>query len=239
VELAASLVVLLLLGLALSQAWLLWYLRRQVARLDQRVDESLDAEDLVEFRGQLQELLNQVRESGLELAQSLEVRHAAVGKAVEKARDAEQKLAVRLQAMEKVADGLAQKLRHAEQAAANALPKKAGGKTKEEARSQSPSIGAPPARTEAKRPPAKAPDAPVPPTPAPVQEPAPQFETAAEGAGRARSYLSRPAVQPRHQRVYDLADQGFSREQIAKEAGLLPGEVDLILNLRRQRPPQD
>ncbi len=92
-ELAATFVILLLLGLGLSQAWLLWYLKRQVARLDQRVDESLDAEDLVEFQEQLQGLLEQVKDAGLDLAQALEIRHAAVGKALEKAREAEQKLA--------------------------------------------------------------------------------------------------------------------------------------------------
>ncbi|HXB97770.1 MAG TPA: hypothetical protein VNZ54_06925 [bacterium] len=230
-ELAATLVVLLLLGLALSQAWLLWFLRREVARLDQRVDESLDAEDLVEFQEQLQGLLEQVKEAGLELAQSLEIRHAAVGKAVEKARDAEQKMAVRLQAMEKVADGMAQRLKHAEEqaAAAGAIPRKANPKAKAPERP----------RPEPKTGPTLEPKpaAPVDAPPA-AAEAAPQMETAAEAAGRARSYLSRPAVQPRHQRVYELADQGWTHEQIAKEAGLLPGEVDLILNLRRQRPSQ-
>jgi hypothetical protein len=236
VELAASLVVVLLLGLALSQAWLLWFLRREVARLDHRVDESLDAEDLIEFQEQLQGLLEQVKESGLELAQSLEIRHSAVGKAVEKARDAEQKLAVRLQAMEKVAERLTQRLKQAEQSAAalQAVPKKAGSKPKEPDQGGREDKAGGPAKPVAKTPPTLA----QPPVPPQEPEPAPQLETAAEAAGRARSYLSRPAVQPRHQRVYELADQGWSREQIAKEAGLLPGEVDLILNLRRQRPSQ-
>lgn len=223
-ELAAILVILLLLSLALSQAWLLWFLRREVARLDHRVDESLDAEDLVEFQEQLQGLLEQVKDAGLELAQSLELRHSAVEKAVEECKDAELKLAGRLLAMDKLADKMSQRLKQAE-AASGAAPARAPQRpaAKERARPEerpfpAPSDG-PPALPEA-------PKAETPPEPA------------ADAAARGRSYLSRPAVQPRHQRVYELADQGWSREQIAKEAGLLPGEVDLILNLRRQRPAQ-
>ena len=58
---------------------------------------------------------------------------------------------------------------------------------------------------------------------------------AREAAAR-RSYLVRPAsgAPARYQKIYDLADQGLNREQIAKNAGILPGEVDLILNLRRK-----
>jgi hypothetical protein len=230
VELAAVLVVLLLLGLVLYQAWMLWYVRREVRRLDQRLDESLDAEDLVEFREQMDGLLEQVKESGLDLAQSLEIRHAAVGKAVEKAREAEQKLGVRLQAMEKVAEKMAQRLAAAE-AAVPVQPKKGVPKAKPEAALRS---EAPATRPEPPLAPAPPPPAPVSPAPSPL----PRAEAAAEAGARARSYLIRPAVQPRHQRVYELADQGWSREQIAKEAGLLPGEVDLILNLRHQRPSQ-
>jgi TolA-binding protein len=36
----------------------------------------------------------------------------------------------------------------------------------------------------------------------------------------------------RYLRVYELADLGRSREEIGKETGYLPGEIDLILNLR-------
>jgi DNA-binding NarL/FixJ family response regulator len=68
---------------------------------------------------------------------------------------------------------------------------------------------------------------------APVEAPTEAQSTAAE---EARRYTSRPsAANPatnRYQRVYELSDQGLSREQIARESGILPGEVDLILNLR-------
>jgi hypothetical protein len=38
----------------------------------------------------------------------------------------------------------------------------------------------------------------------------------------------------RYQAIYDLADEGLNHEQIAKRAGILPGEVNLILNLRKK-----
>ena len=37
----------------------------------------------------------------------------------------------------------------------------------------------------------------------------------------------------RHAIVYELADQGYSSVEIAKDLGKTPGEVELILNLRR------
>ena len=40
----------------------------------------------------------------------------------------------------------------------------------------------------------------------------------------------------RAQTVYDLAGQGLSTHQIARQAQLLPGEVELILSLRRSQP---
>jgi len=38
----------------------------------------------------------------------------------------------------------------------------------------------------------------------------------------------------RHAVIYELADAGYSPVQIAKELGKTPGEVELILNLRKQ-----
>ena len=37
---------------------------------------------------------------------------------------------------------------------------------------------------------------------------------------------------PRHQPIYDLADQGKTPREIAQQLGTPPGEVELILNLR-------
>lgn len=45
------------------------------------------------------------------------------------------------------------------------------------------------------------------------------------------------AADTRHQVVYELADAGFSPVDIARDLGKTPGEVELILNLRRKPKP--
>lgn len=45
------------------------------------------------------------------------------------------------------------------------------------------------------------------------------------------------AADTRHQVVYELADAGFSPVEIARDLGKTPGEVELILNLRRKPHP--
>jgi transposase len=40
-------------------------------------------------------------------------------------------------------------------------------------------------------------------------------------------------IDARHAAVYELADAGFSCVEIAKDLGKTPGEIELILNLRR------
>ena len=39
----------------------------------------------------------------------------------------------------------------------------------------------------------------------------------------------------RHQQVYEMQDQGYTRDEIARETGFLAGEVELILNLRPKK----
>ena len=43
------------------------------------------------------------------------------------------------------------------------------------------------------------------------------------------------ASDPRHRRIYELADQGHSPREIAQQVSMPPGEVELILNLRPKR----
>jgi hypothetical protein len=45
------------------------------------------------------------------------------------------------------------------------------------------------------------------------------------------------AADTRHQVVYELADAGFTPVDIARDLGKTPGEVELILNLRRRPNP--
>jgi hypothetical protein len=222
-----SILVLLMLGLVFFQIWQLWFTRRELARLEQRLAESLDDQDLMEFQDRLKGLLAETRDAGLSLVQTIERRQAALEKVIVRAEDAEKRLSVRTQLLELAAKELVK-------APPAASAKDASPKAK--------------ART-GKRPPATAAPVLIPSAPVPVEETSPA-EAAGAVAGRAakaiesaaqeearRNYLSRPGAPTanapsRHQRVYELSDQGLSREQIAREAGILPGEVELILNLR-------
>lgn len=191
---------LLVLALALVQAWTIWMLRREVARLEHRLSEALDDEDLLEFQDRLQGLLNQVREAGLDAVENVDRRQQALEEVLNRAH-----------ALELEYEDLLSK------------PGKAASAGRKPA-------GAP--RKAAASPSAK-------PSPVRSQQNAYRLESqsaAEEQVPRKVQAARNPVVPTRNQRVYDLADQGLNREQIAKSAGLLPGEVELILNLRRQKP---
>lgn len=211
---------LLLVALGLSQAWMLWYLRRQVSRLDQRLDESLDDQDLLDFQERLQDLMAQARESSGDMVRSVTQRQDALEKTLTLVREAEKQLVARAKLLEHNADAIAKR---AEKLKAEVIEKKA---RRANARPERP---------------AKAPGAPEPKPAHDAEQGAPETPKANEAA---RSYLVRPpapereagpAASGRHQRIYELSDQGLSRDQIAKESGVLPGEVELILNLRPRR----
>jgi hypothetical protein len=211
--LLVSILILLMLGLGLFQAWQLWFTRRELARLEQRVAESLDDQDLLEFQDRLRDLLAETKDAGMSLVQSIEIRQAALEGVIDQAADVEKKLSMRTQLLELAARELSKP------SALAAKPKPAGKKPSREAESSQEEPG-PLANAEKQGP-----------------EPAAAAAAAREEAEEARrSYLSRPAppaASPnRYKRVYELADQGLTREQIAREAGLLPGEIELILNLR-------
>ncbi|HTA16809.1 MAG TPA: hypothetical protein VK786_03600 [bacterium] len=216
-------VAVLVLGLGLVQVWTIWFLKREVQRLEFRLNESLDDEDLVEFQDRLKALLKQAKETADRLVSSADQRRETLEKSLEKAKQAEKSLALRIVAQTASA---------------------ASNKVKAEAK---PPAKAPP-RSAPEPPPAKAalksgtkagPATPGSPKTLPFD--------GRDGEGTAskgrddkarRSYLVRPqAPEARYQKIYDLADQGLSLEQIAKHSGLLSGEVDLILNLRREGPP--
>lgn len=209
---------LLLVGLGLSQAWMLWYIKRETARLDQRLDESLDDQDLLDFQERLQQLLEQAREAGSDMVQTVQQRQDALEKTLVLVREAEKNLVARAQILQKSADAIGKR---AEKLKEEALEKKI--------RRAAPKKLPPPARETPKRLEADS-----------VAEDEGEETAQAE---RARSYLVRPSAAPspapvvggRHQKVYELSDQGLSRDQIAKESGILPGEVELILNLRPRR----
>lgn len=81
--------------------------------------------------------------------------------------------------------------------------------------------------------------APAPPAPAislpsaPVPAPAPPAEPATPHAPPGAGL---PSVQALHQRVYELADRGFNKAEIARELDRPRGEIELILQLRAPLP---
>jgi hypothetical protein len=205
---------LLLVGLGFFQAWTVWLLKREVARLEQRLDESLDDQDLLDFQERLQDLLKQARSTGAEMVETVARRQDALEKTLVLVKDAEAKLVARAQVLTQSAEALAQRTEKLQQAPAGKPAKKAVPKPKPVDAAVPPPAEAPEAQEEKERSYLVRPAPVTAPTPAPAPSPAPS----------------------RHQKVYDLADQGLNRDQIAKESGILAGEVELILNLRPKRP---
>jgi len=176
-------VAVLVLGLGLVQVWTVWFLKREIQRLEFRLNESLDDEDLVEFQDRLKALLKQAKETADGLVSSADQRRETLEKSLEKAKQAEKSLALRILAQTAGA---------------------ASGKVKLE---------------------------PKPPVKTPTRSaPEPPAKTGAKA-------VPKPMPKARYFKIYDLADRGLSLEQIAKRSGLLSGEVELILNLRREGPP--
>jgi hypothetical protein len=222
---------LLLIALGLFQAWTLWYLKREVSRLDQRLDESLDDQDLLDFQERLQGLIQQARATGSDMVGQVERRQEALEKTLGLVREAEKALLARAHLLEKSADAMAQR---AEKLKAEPAKAKAAR------RAQAPKSSPKPVAKPLSQPEALA-EAPAPAAEQTLADQTPA-EALAAAEARTRSYLVRQAapapVAPtggRKQRVYELADQGLSRDQIARETGALPGEVELILNLRPRR----
>lgn len=234
---------LLVLGLGLVQAWTIWFLRREVQRLEFRLGEALDDEDLLEFQERLRGLLAEAKAAGGALAEAVDRRKEAFDLSLEKAKQAEKSLALRILA-KTASEAVAAQAKAPAKPATKSAPSADPAAAKVRAASK-PETGAakPSSKSGAK---GKTAPAPVPARGAAPPAPKsgslngsvpPEPQDAAEGLDGHRSYLVRPpATTARYQKVYELADQGLGLEQIAKQSGLLAGEVDLILNLRPQKP---
>jgi hypothetical protein len=229
---------LLVLGLGLVQAWTIWFLKREVQRLEFRLGEALDDEDLLEFQERLRGLLAEAKAAAEALAEAVDRRKEAFDLSLEKAKQAEKSLALRILA-KTASEAVAAQAKAGPKPAAKSAPAveavaaKVKAASKPEAAATKPSAKpAPrakpvPARGAASRAPIK-----LKPASSDPQEP----KDGADLDGH-RSYLVRPeAPTARYQKIYELADQGLGLEQIAKQSGLLAGEVDLILNLRPKKP---
>jgi hypothetical protein len=263
-----ALVVLALFGLALMivQGWTIWYLRREIQRLDGRVNESLDDEDLIEFQERLKGLLSQAKETAVELAETVEKRRESLEAALAKAKEAEKIQALRALERAVVHDAAAPPKEPVQARVNGAIstgeeaPRKErredkvretkAGKTRD---AVFPPLETPKAGGDESPPPAKTAESAAKALRTlknrsrenrPSKSKAAKTATAVGGLSeeadertRVSSLRGEKGSQTTlKQRVYELADQGLAREQIAKQSGLLIGEVDLILNLRAKGP---
>ncbi|HTB22120.1 MAG TPA: hypothetical protein VK914_05400 [bacterium] len=219
-------VAILVLALGLVQAWTIWFLKREVQRLEFRLGEALDDEDLMEFQERLRALLSQAKETASGLAQSVDQRRESLEKSLEKAKLAEKSLALRILSKSaadaakpgpKADPGTGRQVKEKAKPTAKA---QAGPKAKPASAGPSKAVNAGPGRVSAPR----------------TDDPAPEGKQPEPEARRPSVSKSALPTASRYQKIYDLADQGLNLEQISKESGVLAGEVDLILNLRRKEP---
>jgi hypothetical protein len=204
----------LVLGLLLLALWI--NLRDRMRLIEQRLGETLDEQDLLDFEERVGALLAQVREAGQSLAKDVEERRAALKEDLSKAAISEGRLQSRTQTLERTKDKLAAKLveKALLQAKKPAAKKTAQKKNPEPVKSEKKAAG-----------PSELPKGPQAPRPVKMSYLSREF----------RAPEPRPPLEPaatRYLKVYQMADQGFHKEEIAKACGYLPGEVELILNLR-------
>jgi len=201
----------LILALAMLLLW--WRTKDKMAAMELRASEALDSQDLMDFQERIASLLGQVREAGKDVVAIIDERRAGLDREGARARDAEKRLAEKIKSFERV-----------EEKARKGLKEWAAGQSK---------------RANAKKQSSKKNKREF------VEEKSELERPALDDSERPHkvTYLKRdfrPAeiVTPvtdtatRYLKVYAMADEGLSREEIAKASGYLPGEVELILNLR-------
>ncbi len=214
-SLALSFLFILVLLLGLALLWTVTHFRDRLGRLEAKAEESLDGEDLMEFHDRLSGLLSEVRLAGDDAVAKVDSKRASLEKELLRARDTEKKVIAMVKTIEgaglKAASRVSQSLQEAQN------PKK-GSKARPKATASN--FTAP---AEAAMPPLAG------------------ILAAASEETRVYARHDFKAPQPeapvspsanRYLKVYEMADRGARREEIAKACGYLPGEVDLILNLR-------
>lgn len=234
--------ILFVLYLAMAIALvLIWRGGRQaLSRQDAKLAESLDDLDLVEFQENATQLIEALRQAGEGLSQQAQSRGAeltaageslaqrsgellrstersikesaaSLDKLIERSKELERRIDQRLKQAEKQLDRLDKLYAKVEAKIPAKVEKEAKAARAKESR---------PAKAPAE--PAAPPVAVLLPEPAAPQEA--QGEAPPAGEGKAA----------RWEHVAALALQGLSVEQIARQAHLLPGEVELILRLKRK-----
>jgi hypothetical protein len=214
------------LAVALGMLWLWWRVKDRMAALDARAAESLDDQDLMEFQERIVGLLASVKEAGKDVVAVIDERRAALDREGARAREAEKRLAEKIRSFERVEEKARKRLEDWAKAQSRRSPAKV--KKPSKAGLGQPSLDDSMTRTETGS-----------------SKPANLADVLAEtGMTPLKvTYLKRDFKAPepaapvsptatRYLKVYEMADAGSSREEIAKACGYLPGEVELILNLR-------
>ncbi|MES2200791.1 MAG: hypothetical protein V4498_00915 [candidate division FCPU426 bacterium] len=205
----------LLLGIFLLWQWL--HVRERLKSLEQRVAESLDDQDLIDFQERVVKLLNEVRETGKLMVQQIEQRRGGLDKEMAKAREAEKRLATKIQAFDRSQEKARTKIEEwvldLGRRTAKAVP----------VQPPDPRIRRNPVAEEN-------------PMPAAASKPLKVSYLSRESRPAVAETSETAAMADKHQKIYELADKGLSVEKIAKSSGFLAGEIELILNLRRPRP---
>lgn len=202
------------LGLALGLLLLWWRVKDRMAAMEAKSAEALDDQDLMEFQERVVALLGQVKEAGGEVVAQIDERRAGLDREGARAREAEKRLAEKIRSFERIEEKARKRL---DEWMAGMAKK---GAAKGKASKRRAVVDSEPAAA-----PLNAPDANPEPKPLKVTYLKRDFrppEPQAPVGPTATRYL----------KVYEMADQGASRDEIAKACGYLAGEVELILNLR-------
>lgn len=192
----------LILGLILLWQWIT--IRDRLKKLDERLADSLDDQDLLDFQERVSGLLKEVREAGQTMAVQIEHRRASLDREIARARDTEKHLIQKIESFDREQEKAKSKfegwmLSLDKKASKSAPAKKLAKSSKLTMPAPKEPVVLPSLKREFK----------------PSQDPLPQLP-----------------VSTRYQKVYEMADQGYSRQEISKACGYLSGEVELILNLR-------
>ena len=222
-------------GLLLAWAWS--NLRKKQAEFDLRLSESLDDQDLAAFNESVSELVAELNQASEDNVQRTEEHLQALEKLLKKADAGEKRLARRVASAEASQEKLDKRIQAAIGKAVKSLPAaKKSAKTKT-SRKEMPSVESldsvaaavmqvlsgpaqqeqATAEIEASLEMDKAPARPV-------------AQSIPETAPRAAAESGVPRDQ-----VWKMADEGQDSYQIAEATGLLPGEIELILNLKPGR----
>ena len=213
----------LILGIAMGWIWV--SLRQRQKELEQKLLESIDDQDLSAFQDSVQELIRDLRLASDDGVQRIENSSEGLDTLMKRAETLDRRLAKRIENLEKGQEKLEKALSSTiEKSLKKTSLKGKGKKTPDyssidatlilQALGQTPSFMQKEGVQRAEIPEALLPKKRV------------QVPEQPEGNPREAA-----EIRPRD-KVVDLSKKGLNKQEIAAATGLLPGEIELILNLR-------